>query len=291
MKILLSKEDKDKEIEKVKSALKASYPNTKLDKLVLKFSNRKPVVIVVSGPMGGKTKVLLDGGSGLQKSFLNLSYVKKALGDTAESVINQTSVDIMKRKRELEEERRKSETKKRNLEDKNEDIQGLTQRLNIEQAKIDQLKEIQSPDYQAEIKRKDQLVKNLEKDLNAKKKEREELQKQSKNQEKVLKKIKHLQSIISQVETKRNAMEERLISTTTIDALKENESPLQQLNEEDLVIIQDELATSFDKEAAEERVAARNEELACLQTQIEERERALPLSEQVKKILPSIPGS
>ena len=44
------------------------------------------------------------------------------------------------------------------------------------------------------------------------------------------------------------------------------------------------MASSFDKEAAEERVAARNEELARLQTQIAEREAAMPLRERVKEI-------
>ena len=44
------------------------------------------------------------------------------------------------------------------------------------------------------------------------------------------------------------------------------------------------MTTSFDKEAAEERVAARNEELTRLQTQIAEREATMPLRERVRKI-------
>ena len=66
--------------------------------------------------------------------------------------------------------------------------------------------------------------------------------------------------------------------------MKEQEIHLQRLNEEDQAIIQDEMATSFDKEAAEERVAARNEELARLQTQIAEREATMPLRERVREI-------
>jgi len=49
-------------------------------------------------------------------------------------------------------------------------------------------------------------------------------------------------------------------------------------------IIQAEGSSPVDKEAAEERVAEINEELARLQTQVEERERALPLSERIKEI-------
>jgi len=72
--------------------------------------------------------------------------------------------------------------------------------------------------------------------------------------------------------SKRNAMEEGLNSTKSLDAPKERENELQRLNEEDQTIIQDENASPSDKEAAEERVAERNKELARLQTQAEERE-------------------
>ena len=44
------------------------------------------------------------------------------------------------------------------------------------------------------------------------------------------------------------------------------------------------MASSFDKEAAEERVVARKEELARLQTQIAEKEAAMPLRERVREI-------
>ena len=49
-------------------------------------------------------------------------------------------------------------------------------------------------------------------------------------------------------------------------------------------IIQDENVFPSDREAAEARVAERNEELARLQTQIEEREAAMPLRERVREI-------
>ena len=79
-------------------------------------------------------------------------------------------------------------------------------------------------------------------------------------------------------------MEERLNQTKPLDALKEQESELQRQNEEDQAIIQDENASPSEKEAAEGRVAERNEEIARLQTQIAERERGRPLLERVKEI-------
>ena len=66
--------------------------------------------------------------------------------------------------------------------------------------------------------------------------------------------------------------------------MKEDIDHLKRQNEKDQVVIQDEMAASIDKEAAEERVAARNEEIARLQTRITEREATMPLKERVREI-------
>ena len=285
---LLSEEDRAKQIERVKKLIKANYPNAKVDSLVIGFSKKRPMDIVVLGPRGGETKMVLNDGSALQQSFLNLTYVKKALGPPGREIINQADVHIIKRQEELQKEREKEEadslTQQQNLKSKDEEIQGLAQRVEKEEAKIDQLKENQGPGYEEEMARKKQLLKNLKKDLKTKQKGREELQKKSKNKEKRQEKIDQLQSSISEDERKRNALEENLYSTKTFDALKEEVIFLERLNEEDQAIIQDEMAASFDKEAAEERVAARNEEIARLQTRIAEREATMPLRERVREI-------
>ena len=66
--------------------------------------------------------------------------------------------------------------------------------------------------------------------------------------------------------------------------MKEREEEIKKQNEEDQKILNDENVFSQDKEAAEERIAIRNEELAGLQTVIQEREEAMPLREKVKSI-------
>jgi len=76
----------------------------------------------------------------------------------------------------------------------------------------------------------------------------------------------------------KNVVEQRLNSTNPLNNLKEQESELQHQSEEDRALIQDDNTSPSDREAAEARVAERNEELAHLQTQIEERERGLPLA-------------
>ena len=64
----------------MKNLIKARYPYANVDNLVIAFSKKRPMDIVLLGPKGGETKVVLDNGSGLQSKFLNLTFVKKALG-------------------------------------------------------------------------------------------------------------------------------------------------------------------------------------------------------------------
>ena len=176
----LSEEDRAKQIEIVKKIIKRDYPNAKVGSLVITFSKKKPMDIVVLGPKGGETKIVLNDGSGLQKSFLNQTFVKKVLGPPGIEIINQTDVHIRKRQEKLEKERENELIQEQNLKSKDEEIQGLAQRVEEEEAKIDQLKENQGPGYEEEMKGKEQLLKNLKKDLKTKQKEREELQKKIK---------------------------------------------------------------------------------------------------------------
>ena len=86
------------------------------------------------------------------------------------------------------------------------------------------------------------------------------------------------------MERERNTIEERLNSTKRLDELEDDEVRLKRLNEEDQAIIDDVYASEFDKEAARERIAARDEDLLWLKAQISERENSLPLRERIKQI-------
>lgn len=80
---------------------------------------------------------------------------------------------------------------------------------------------------------------------------------------------------------KRNTLEERLNSTKTLDEMNEHEAELKRQKEGKRAIINDEYTSPSEREASEGRVAERTEELARLQTQIEERERAMPFRERM----------
>ena len=86
------------------------------------------------------------------------------------------------------------------------------------------------------------------------------------------------------MERKRNTIEERLNSTKRLDELEDDEGRLKRLNEEDQAIMDDVYASEFDKEAARERIWARDEDLLRLKAQISERENSLPLRERIEQI-------
>ena len=79
-------------------------------------------------------------------------------------------------------------------------------------------------------------------------------------------------------------LERNLNTTKPLDELEGTYETLIRENEEDQRIIDDENAYSDDKQAAEDRIANREERMERLAPQIQEREEALPLRERVKNI-------
>ena len=70
-----------------------------------------------------------------------------------------------------------------------------------------------------------------------------------------------------------------------MDELEDDESRLKRLNEEDQAVIDDVNASEFDKDAARERIAARDEDLLRLKAQISEREAGMPLRERIREVV------
>ena len=76
---------------------------------------------------------------------------------------------------------------------------------------------------------------------------------------------------------------ERLNSTKPLDELREREAELKRKNKEDQAVIETEDTSPFDREAAQARVAERNEKLERLAPQVAEREKGKPLRERIKE--------
>ena len=190
----LSEEDRAKQIERVKRLIKSRYPNANFKNLVIRFSTKKSMDIVVVGPKGGETKIVLNDGSGLQKSFLNQTYVKNALGKEAEQIIEEDRNTAAQQRQRLEEaEKQEMEAQKIVAEKEKEaqEIQDLEGKIEKTNARIDALQQEQGTNLEseAELRRLRLLKKNHQTELENKKKELAVLEKQAKKMKKQKKKL------------------------------------------------------------------------------------------------------
>ena len=245
--------------------------------------------------MAGAGKKLYDlfttkRGTGEQQLNPNLSKeIRRELGPMAREVIERDNDEIRnerKKLREAEKQRKEDQKLASEREKAAQEVQNLRNKNERVQAQIDaQTQEHGTTiESESELRRLQQLKKNLEMDFEKAKKEVAALEKQAKTKAKEQTNIDQLREKIAAKERERNTVQERFNDTRTLDELKEQEAELQRLNKEDQAVIDDENTSPSDKQAAEGRVAERQEELARLQTQIDERERALPLRERVKEI-------
>ena len=126
--------------------------------------------------------------------------------------------------------------------------------------------------------------KNLKSDIANEKKELEYFQKQVKTKEKEQTKDEKIKTDLAKKLKERNTLEERLNSTKTLEELIEEEAELNRQNENGKIIINDENTSPDLTSKVKTGVAEREEEVARLRTQIEEREREMPLREKIKNI-------
>ena len=227
-------------------------------------------------------------GSGFLKSFTD--KFSKPLGPSAEQIIAEdrdTIQEQSQRLAEAEKQQREAEKIAAAREEELQEMENLKQQTERTQARIDALQEEHGSNLEseAELRRLKHLKKNYQTEYENKKKEVSALEKQAKNKQKVQEKVQKERAKLDEMVKKRNLMEERLNSTKPLDDLNQRETELRQQNDEDQAIVDATDTSPSEKEAARDRIEERIEELARLQTQIAEREEAMPLRERVKEIL------
>ena len=124
----------------------------------------------------------------------------------------------------------------------------------------------------------------LKRDIEAAKEKEKGYAQTVKQRDKATREVARLQRKYATKKQERDATEAGLNSTKTLEELKERYATLKREDEEDQKVIDDENATSSDKQAAEARMEGRREEMERLGPQIQQREEALPLRERVKNI-------
>ena len=229
------------------------------------------------------------------KSFVDSN--RDALGPSAEEIIainNRKAREENQTLREKEKEKEKEDEKldktikyhqkllkeTKELNDKAQKIQERLKTRQEEHGSIDEANE--------ETNRLETLLKNTKENYKSKQKELAGYDKIMKQQKKVQA---TLQRDIGKIRkeratsvAKRNETEAGLNRTKSLDELEERYETLKRENEEDQRVMDDENATSSEKQAAEARIEERREEIERLAPQIQQREEALPLRGRVKNI-------
>ena len=172
---LFIKELKNEQKEKGRRMIKSRYPNASLKNLVIGFSSKSPLELVVIGPRGGETPIFLKDGSDFHGSFLSKTYVKNALGKPVESILKQTTDHIREEKKKRDEMRREQKLYYEKKEEKEKELD-LKRRIQSKEGKRQQLQDDPSADKKV-LKQKEALLKKLKKDMKVKQKENEQLQK------------------------------------------------------------------------------------------------------------------
>ncbi|KAL9986434.1 hypothetical protein ACROYT_G000582 [Oculina patagonica] len=274
--------------EKAWNALKGVFPESSSTNLEASYSLKGRLQVKMAGA-GKKLYNLFTtkrGTGGNQQLNPSLTKeIRKELGPMAQELIERDNEEIREsrqRLREAESQLQQGETIAMPKEKATQEVEDLRIRIERTNAKMDQLGS--NVENESELRRLKQLKKNLEKDFESAKTEVAALEKQAKQKAKEQTRVDQLRASLAAKESERNTLQERLNDTRALDDLKEQEDELKRQNEEDKKIIEDENASPTDKQAAEERVAERTEKLGRLQTQIAERERALPLRERIKEI-------
>ena len=287
----VDEEEQERRIARVRRFIQDKFPKVdfhKLGPIGLGKRAENRFSFVKFGPKGGEERIIKADNSDLLKSFVDSN--KKALGESAEELAaKKTQEEKDLRLRLLEEERQlKDKEQQTALEQKAaENVRNLTRRIEQTQARREELETEHGStlEQQNEIDRLKQLERNLSADLQN---ERVELKQLQKRQDKTLKETRQrvgkLKQEIYAAAKERDELELGLNRTKPLNELDERYETLRRENEADRRIVDDDNATSSDKQAATERIIEREEEMERLGPQIQEREEALPLRERVKNI-------
>ena len=287
----VDEEEKEKQLEKVKKFIKDKFSKVDFGKLGpiglgKRMENR--FKFVKFGGKGGESRIIKADNSGLLKTFVDSN--REALGKSAEELVvkkSQEEKDL--RLRLLEEEKQLKDKEQQTVIEQKaaENVRNLKRRIEQTQAKREELETEHGSnlEQQNEIDRLKQLERNLSADLQN---ERVELKQLQKRQDKTLKETRQrvgkLRQEIYAAAKERDELELGLNRTKLLNELDERYETLKRENEEDRKVVDDDNATSSDKQAATERIIEREEEMERLEPQIQEREEALPLRERVKNI-------
>ena len=281
-------EDKDTLVNRFKEFIKDKFPKVDFKKLVIGFG-KKPKnqgKAVVFGPEGGET-VIFKKDNTFTKAFSN--QYSDALGPSAENVIAEDNTALQDAKRRIAEAQVLEDHLNKQAERQQQEVQELQQletQLNQTNERIDNMENEGGTmmERQMELDRLRRESAKLKRDIEAAKVKTKQFAQLAKEKDKAEREVARLKRQYDDRKKKRDATEASLNRTKPLETLEVEEETLKRKIKEDQQILNDENASSEERNNAYERYTANVDELARLESQVQEREEALPLRERVKNI-------
>ena len=281
-------EDKATLVQRFKEFIKKRAPRVDFRRIVVglgkKQANQGKAVAL--GPKGGETVIFKQDGT------FTAAFSKQysgALGPSAEEILAEDNTalrdtrqrvkDAQQLEASLNAQAKKQQQATQERERLETQLEQINQRINNMEQEGGTLME-----RQMETDRLKRESAKLKRDIKAAKEKEKAYAKTVKERDKAAKEVERLKRQYAGQKQRRDATEADLNSTKPLNELKERYETLKRANDEDQLVIDDENATSSDKQAAAERMEERREELERLEPRVQQREEALPLRERVKNI-------
>ena len=281
-------EDKKTLVNRFEAFIKAKFPRVDFSKIVISLGKQKgnQGKAVALGPKGGET-VIFKQDNTFTKAFSK--QYSDALGSSAEEIIaedRENLADDLRRVREaqiLEDHLNKQAEREQQEEQERKQLETQLVQIN------DRIEKMENEggtmiERQNEIDRLRRESDKLKRDIKETKSKAKDYAKTAKERDKASKEVSRLQKKYETQRQKLATTEASLNRTKPLETLEVEEETLKRKIEEDQQILNDENASSEERNNAYERYAANVDELARLESQVQEREEALPLRERVKNI-------
>ena len=281
-------EDKETLVNRFKAFIKAKRPTVDFSRIVIslgkKAENKGKAVAL--GPNKGKTVIFKKDGNLTAKFSQNYS---DALGPSAENIIAEDNTALQDAKRRIAEAQVLEDHLNKQAERQQQEVQELQQletQLDQTNERIDNMENEGGTmmERQMELDRLRRESAKLKRDIEAAKVKTKQFAQLAKEKDKAEREVARLKRQYDDRKKKRDATEASLNRTKPLETLEVEEETLKRKIEEDQQILNDENASSEERNNAYERYAANVDELARLKSQVQEREEALPLRERVKNI-------
>ena len=275
--------------------IEGHFPNMAHTELEFRYKEAPKsggVVIEVKHHNSKKWYRLFTQSKGEAQKTLNTNLPKNistALGESAEEMIAEDNTALRDTQRRLD-EAQQAEVRLNAQAQKQEQEAQERQRLETQLEQINQRIDNMVNEGGTEMERQmetDRLKRErakLKRDIDAAKKLEKGYAQTAKEQNKAAKEVERLKRQYENQRQKRDTTEATLNRTKPLDELEREREELKRKIEEYREIMDDKDATTRERMAAGEQFSENTDELARLETQIQEREEALPLRERIKNI-------